>query len=528
MAFSLRKALILAKVSRFKSIRDVSRWAFRRYANSTALITEQGTLSFAQLGDRVFRLAQAMNSLGVQKGDSLFVLISGGQAQNEARLAAAEIGVVLTLLPIQIASSRVLSAAQLIKPKLIIHDPQLDLTTVRDLAAALPNLLFLVTGLDYEAQLAAHPPRESGVEVNQNDIAALGFTSGTTGQPKVLAATHGTYLKSLKLTLQNVDVGSKRATRNVFLIGIPLAGAGSGVVIPALFGGAAFLIPAKFEAGEFLDSIARHRITLMFITPSLLIDILDHPQLDQYDMSSLHTIIYGTELMPAAKLEEALRRFGPILQQGYGSAEVLPPVSMLQKSAHWHAGRPAARDVLTSVGLVVAGVHVIIGDETDAPLPTGAIGQVLIKSPTVFQGYWQRPDLNAEVLRGGYLHTSDMGYFDINGYLHVLGRRADLITRNNHITYPRRVEEIVHDFAAVKEASLVQVGTRAILAVSLRRSYRQAADYPVVAAALQEFLQKRIPIEDMPDDVSIFEELPRSPLAKVLRREVRAALEKPS
>lgn len=528
MKFSLRKALIMRKVGGFKSLRDVGRWAFRRYAGATALLTQDGSISFAQLGKRVFKLARALNALGVEKGDSLFVLLADGQIQYEARLAAHEMGAVLTFLSLETTPANVLTAAQLIKPKLVIYDPIRAAQAAAALSNAFPGLSLLASGKDYEAQLAAQDQKESPVAVMPNDLAAMGFTSGTTDQPKLLTATHGTYLVSLKLTLQNVDVAVKRTTRNVFLVGIPLTGAGSGIVIPALFGGATFLIPGKYEAGEFLDLIARHRVTLLFTTPSLLIDMLDHPQLDQYDLSSLHTLIYGTELMPAAKLEEALRRFGPILQQGYGSAEVLPPVSMLQKSAHWHAGTPASRETLSSVGTVVRGVTVIIADDEDQPVPAESIGQVLIKSPTVFQGYWGRPELNEATLRGGYLHTNDVGYFDTRGRLHILGRRMDLITRNNHVTYPRLIEEVVHDFPAVKEASLVQVGQRAILVVSLRSAFRQKADTAAITAALMEFLKDRVPAKDLPNEARIVDELPRSYLAKVLRREVRAALEAPT
>lgn len=528
MHFSLRKALIMRKVGGFKSLRDVGRWAFKRYAGATALITQEGSLTFTRLGERVYKLARTLNALGVKKGDSLFVLLADGQVQYEARLAAHEAGAVLTFLSLEAPLASVLAAAQLIKPKLVIYDPLRAAQTAAALSNAMPELPLLASGKDYEALLDAQPPKKSDVVVMPDDLAAMGFTSGTTGQPKLLTATHGTYLTSLKLTLQNVDVGVKRTARNVFLIGIPLTGAGSGIVIPALFGGATFLIPNKYEAGEFLELIARYQVTLLFTTPSLLIDMLDHPSLDQYDLKSLHTLIYGTELMPTAKLEEALRRFGPILQQGYGSAEVLPPVSMLQKAAHWHAGGPATREALSSVGTVVSGVTVIIGDASDQALPAETIGQVLIKSPTVFKGYWGHPELNEAILRGGYLHTNDVGYFDTQGRLHVLGRSVDLIRRNNHITYPRLVEEVIHDFPAVKEASLVQVGERAILVVSLRRAFRQNANNAAMAATLLAFLKDRVPAEDLPDEARIVDELPRSYLAKVLRREVRASLEMPT
>ena len=524
MGFSARQMLVTMMLSRFRCTRDITRLACRRYAHSTALITSHGSLTFAQLGERVLRLAHAINAMGISKGDSIFVLLPDCAEQVEVRLAAHEMGAILTMFSAVTPPERVLDAARLITPRLFIYDPTLGEMAAKSLTQDCPNILLLSIGSDYETLLTNHAPKKSVVEVGPDDIAVMGFTSGTTGQPKILTATHGTYLRSLKLMVKNVGVGVKSPTQDIVMVGIPLTGAGSGIVIPALLGGAALLIPPAYDAGVFVELIQRHRVTRLFTTPSLLIDLLDHPKLDQYDLSSLHTVIYGTELMPAAKLEEALKRFGPIFQQGYGSAEVLPPVSMLQKSDHWQGGRPAPREVLSSAGRVVPGVSVVIADDNDLPLPIGAIGQVLINSPTVFHGYWKRPDLNAEALRGGYLHTNDMGYLDKNSYLHILGRQSDLIRRNGHVTYPRWVEEAVHNHAAVKEASMVQVAQRAIMVVSLRQAYRGAADREQLANEILSFLKQRVPAEDLPDELEVVDELPRSYLAKVLRREVRVAL----
>jgi len=259
-----------------------------------------------------------------------------------------------------------------------------------------------------------------------------------------------------------------------------------------------------------------------------LIDLLDNPKLDETDISSLNNIIYGTELMPAPKLEEALHRFGPILQQGYGSAEVLPPVAMLTTKNHvLEDGKTLApRNILNSVGKMVPQVQVIITDENDNALPTGQKGNILIKSPTQFKGYLKNQEMNEKVLKGGWLHIGDMGYIDSEGYLHVLGRKPDLIVRNNHTTYPRLVEEVMHDHEAVKETSYVQVGDKAIMALSLRGKFKNklGEDKVAMEEELFKFISGKVPVEDMPDGIHLFNELPRSQLAKVLRREVRQFL----
>ena len=157
-------------------------------------------------------------------------------------------------------------------------------------------------------------------------------------------------------------------------------------------------------------------------------------------------------------------------------------------------------------------------------LPRNAIGHVLIKSPTQFKGYLNRPDINEHVQRGGWLHIGDIGYLDDEGLLHILGRAPDLIRRHGITTYPRYAEEALHDHPAVKEAAFVQVGDQAIMAVSLRRGWRARLGDATLADDMLAFLSQRVSAQDLPDGVHLLEELPRSPLGKVLRREVRQGL----
>lgn len=507
---------------RFKVPRDAFRFAWKRYPEHIALISPARTLTYAELRDRVLRLVATLAALGLKKGDVCYVQLINGGDMVEASLASQESGIILTGLP-RHADEEILSRAiQLIPARAMLYDADCEASATM-LKRLLPDVALL--RMDQIPEPST-PLAYSTAKILPEDTALIGFTSGTTGVPKVLAAAHGTYLTSLRLIVSNVHVLNARIP-DVSLVGIPIAGAGSGLVLPTLLSGSALLIPEEYTVDEFLRLIEKYRVTRVFTTPSLLIDLLDHPLLDQTDLTSLRNILYGTELLPAAKLEEALRRFGPILQQGYGSAEVLPPVSMLQPHEHWigsHPGHPAPRSVLTSVGRVVPQVQVIIADEEDHALPQGAIGNVLIKSPTQFKGYLHQPELNAQVLRGGWLHIGDMGYFDQDGLLHVLGRKPDLIIRHGHITYPRTVEEVLHDHPAVKETAYVQVGDHALMAVSLRHAWRDRMGDVSLVQELGDFLSSRVAAEDQPDGIALFIELPRSPLAKVLRREVRQTL----
>ena len=504
--------------------RELMQFAWSNYPDRTALIAPHWHLSYAQLHQRQLLLAQTLGAMGLRKGDRCFVQLGSGGDLVQASLAAMQTGVILIGIPRHAGPAVLDFFCRSAAPAGFLFEAGGETD-----AALLQKIVPAISLCRYD-QLPLLPEpalTEQTLEpLSSDDISLIGFSSGTTGAPKVLQASYGTYLTGVRLIVKHVLPAQRVQGPRVMLVGIPVAGAGSGMMLPTWFTGGTLVIPSAYTADEYLHLIPLHRVTHIFITPSLLIDLLDHPRLDRTDLSSLCNILYGTELMPAAKLEEALHRFGPILQQGYGSAEVLPPVTLLQPEAHIRGCRPAPRSVLSSVGRAVPEVQVIIADDQDHALPVNAVGHVLIKSPTQFKGYLNQPDTNATLLRGGWMHIGDIGYMDGDGLLHVLGRGPDLIRRRGQLIYPRFAEEALHDHPAVKETAYVQVGEEALMAVSLRHNWRWRLKDAALAQSLMDFLAARLAAQDLPDGVRLFEELPRSPLGKVLRREVREGLQR--
>ncbi len=508
---------------RLQTPRDVARFACRRYATRMAVADAQRSVTYAVLGQRTFRIAAAWRGMGVKAGDVVAVRLPDGICQVEARLAAAECGAILTLLAPWTTREQLLASLPLVEPKLFVHDGR-DAGLSRELADRFPEVRQLVLHGGDPDWLPKGPVAPCPGKIDPRETLTLGFTSGTTGTPKVMTATYGVYLTAIRMMVDNVGVGKPGARPDTTLVGIPLTGAGSGVLLPSLLGGGMLVIPARYDAPALIESIERYGATRLFTTPSLLIDMLDHPLLDQVDTSSLTSLLYGTEMTPVAKLEEALRRFGPVLQQGYGSAEVLPPVSMLQPHEHWVDGQPAPRTVLMSCGRVVPQVTVRIVDDEGRDVPVGTPGEVLVKSPTLFRGYWKRPELSAQSFVDGFLRIGDMGMLSPDGYLTTLGRKPDLLHRDGRVIFPRLVEEALHDYPAIKEASYVQGPQGTVMAFSLRRAWRGTQPREYWSTELSRHLQSRVPAWQLPDDYQLFEELPRSPLGKVLRREVRERL----
>jgi len=523
--FWLRRLLIRLILSRFRVPRDAVRFAFSKYPDRIALITQRGSLTYDRLADRVYRLASGWHAAGVRKGDHVYTQLGDDWEQVEVRLAAYELGVILTSFNEAHSPEMILDAAQIAVPHVFVFDPRFA-KTAELLSDQHPSMLQLKTGDSgsYETLVVGSPAKRSTNFVRPKDIAALGFTSGTTGKPKALFANQNVVLVSLRLMTANLKIGAAR--QDIFLVCIPLVGAGSSAVLHTLISGSTLLIPPKYEAAVFIPWIEKYKVTRAFMTPSQLIDLLDWPELARYDITSLVNLIYGTAPMPAAKLEEAIVRVGPILQQGYGMAEVLPPVSLLQMEEHVKDGEPATRNVLSSAGRVVKGVKVQIVDDQSQPVKPGEIGEILIQGPTVFSGYWQRNDLTSSALQDGWYRSSDYGFFADDGLLHVLDRKPDLIQRENHIIYPRIVEEVVHDHPAIKEACLVKANdaSEIVLFASLREQWRAPQRRKHLTEELLNLLRDRVQDWQMPDKIIFLDELPRSFLRKVLRKDLRELL----
>lgn len=506
---------------RFRVPRDLLRVAATRYADRTALVTEHGSLTFPQLADRVWRLAHALAARGIGHGDRIGYVASGGQDQIEILLASYELGAVLIgftpVHPLEVIEAALTEAP----PKIFFNDATVRPDVEEMLTRAFPDVARISDLAAQEALILAGRPVVQGTRISPDDLSGLGFTSGTTGRPKAITVTHGVWLTSLRLSVLNVRV--KMGGHDVALPGMPISGAGSGLILPSLAGGATLVLPRDYSTASLIDAIETHRATRIFVTPSTLIDLLDWPDLDQRDLSSVTNIIYGTAPTPSTKIAEAVRRFGAILQQGYGMAEVLPPVSLLQSEQHGVGHEPAPRAVLRSVGKPVPQVKVRIVTEDGQPLAPGERGQVEVQSPTVFRGYWCQPELTALAFRDGYLRTRDYGYLDTDGRLVILDRDVDVIVRGEESVYPREVEEAVHEHPAVKEAVVVTDDDgQLVLAVSLRRAWRDKPEDDV-RRDLADHLS-RLPDAQRPDRVVVLPELPRSYLNKVLRREIRDAL----
>jgi long-chain acyl-CoA synthetase len=267
-----------------------------------------------------------------------------------------------------------------------------------------------------------------------------------------------------------------------------------------------------FNPEAVLEAIQRYRVESMSVVPTMLVYLLHYPDAGRFDTSSMRLWGSGAAPLPVEIVEPFEAKFGGRIQEGYGLTEASPVVS---------AHRLSGVRKLGSVGQPIPGVDVAILDEADRPRPPGEVGEVCVRGRNVMRGYYRLPEETAQALRGGWLHTGDMGRLDADGFLYIVERKKDLIIRGGFNIYPREVEEVLYAHPAVAEAAVVGVrdptmGEDVLAFVVLKPG--AVAD----AVALAGFCQTRLAKYKCPKQIRFVDALPKSPIGKILRKELRA------
>jgi acyl-CoA synthetase (AMP-forming)/AMP-acid ligase II len=292
------------------------------------------------------------------------------------------------------------------------------------------------------------------VDRQANDPAWLFYTSGTTGRPKGATLTNRNLMMASLSYFADIDPVS---AHDSILHAAPLSH-GSGLYgLPHIARGAVSVIPHSggVDAAEIASLLGRWPGMSFFAAPTMIKRLVGDPAIISADLSNLKTIIYGGAPMYLADLEEALAVFGPRLAQIYGQGETPMTITALSKADHKDTDHPRWRDRLASVGTARTDVEVRVVDENDVELPLGEIGEIVVRGDVVMPGYWNQPEATAETLRGGWLHTGDVGSFDADGYLTLRDRSKDLIISGGMNIYPREVEEALLRHPGVRAAAVV-------------------------------------------------------------------------
>ena len=494
--------------------------AFGRLGDFEGLIFEGRTYRSGELFDRACRASAGLVKLGISPGERVVVLMANCPEVGIAYSAIWRAGAVVTPVVFLVSPPELHHILTDSGAVAVVTTPEL-LATVTAAAAGAPRLRHVIVvgggsdslpghvrGVDFAEVESA--PAGGIVPVGDDDLAALMYTGGTTGRAKGVMLSH----RNLYYCSRSSHEASQAEGITRGLTPLPLSHAyGMIVTLVGLHATerALGVLQRWFDPAEFLALAERHRIQRTALVPAMIQMLLAQP-LEDADLSSLRYVNSGAAPLAAETREQWERRVpGSEILEGYGCTEAGAVISVNPPGA----GRPG------SVGLPIPGYQVSIRDDNDADVPAGSDGEICVRSDGVMAGYWNSPAETSATLRGGWLHTGDIGHFDADGYLYVVDRKKDLIIRGGFNVFPRDVEDVLLQHPAVAMAGVVgrpdeRLGEEIVAFVSLRPGSQ------ATPAEITEFARARLAAHKYPREVTILDSVPLTSVGKLDRKALRS------
>jgi long-chain acyl-CoA synthetase len=366
----------------------------------------------------------------------------------------------------------------------------------------------LVEAGGFEQLLGAADPVEDMVDRDDDDTGVILYTSGTTGTPKGAELTHGNLRAATQISRDLVDAGPDSVTLGALPL-FHVFGLTCGLNSSFLAAGCLTLLP-RFDAGKALEIIQRDQVTTFLGVPTMYGALLNHPDRERFDASSLDLCVSGGAAMPVEVLKGFEEAFDCKVLEGYGLSETCAIGSFNQPDRERRPG---------SIGFPVPGVKMKLVDDDGDEVAQGEVGEILMRGPVVMRGYWNKPGETASTLEDGWLKTGDMAKVDEDGYFHIVDRKKELIIRGGFNVYPREIEEVLYEHPAVREAAVLGVpddslGEEIGAAVALKEGEEASED------ELRAFVKERVAAYKYPRQMWFVDELPKGPTGKILKRDI--------
>uniref|UniRef100_A0A832A381 AMP-dependent synthetase n=1 Tax=Desulfacinum infernum TaxID=35837 RepID=A0A832A381_9BACT len=488
--------------------------------NHPAVVFEDTCLSWAAFNRRINKAANALLALGLQKGDKVATLLPNCLELLEIYWAAAKTGAVVVPLSTLLRPAALRTLLNDSEARFVVTSPEfVDLvTSIRsDLPLMDPQGLIVTEavesdGLSYRAITEGAPDSEPHVPlIEDQDPFNIMYSSGTTGLPKGIVHTHliramygACFASALRMTPESVTLHAGAIVFNGAFVDL----------MPTMFLGATYVLMRQFDAEHYIETVARHQATHVILVPSQIVAILNAPNCSFDKLQSLQMVMsLGAPLHMEHK--ERLNRLLPgRFYELYGLTEGF--ITILDKLDYPRKPK--------SVGVPPPLFEMKILDEKGQEVPPGTVGEICGRGPILMPGYYKRPDLTAEAIRNGWLHSGDMGYVDDDGFLYLVDRKKDMIISGGVNVYPRDIEEIIVQHPSVREAAVFGLpdekwGETPVAAVTLH------PNAPTTETALKEWINERVHAKfQRVSRVVILPEFPRNVAGKILKREMRQSL----
>lgn len=502
-------------------ITQTLRRAVQIRAQGTATIYGDRRQTWAQFQERVSRLAGAFAQLGVERGDRVAILALNSDRYLEYFYGIAWAGAASNPVNIRLAPPEIAYTLEDSRSRVLFVDDAFSqmLPALKPLLKTVAHIVFIGDGacpegcIEYEKLLAQTAPVPD-VNAGGSDLAGLFYTGGTTGKSKGVMLSHDNIVYNALNVLPALGYDDTA----IYLHAAPmfhLADMANTFAL-TMAGGTHVMVP-RFDVDAVLDAMVKHRVTHSILVPTMVNLLVNSERINGCDLSSFRRLMYGASPMPEAVLRKAMDLLpGVQFAQGYGQTEAAPVITFLEPRFHVKGGSK-----LTSAGRPAYGVEVMIVDSEDRELPRGQVGEICARGMNVMMGYWGLNEQTEQTLRGGWLHTGDLGFMDDEGFVFIVDRAKDMIISGGENVFSVEVEGAIYEHSGVQECAVIGVPSEqwgeAVHAVVVPK--------PGVTLTEEQILthcRERIAGYKLPRSVTVRgEPLPVSGAGKILKTQLR-------
>lgn len=483
----------------------------------TAVIADGRRLSYGQLNEAANRCAAGLAHLGVRPGDKVALMLPNVPEFAIAYFGVLKAGGCVVPLNTLFKAAEIAYELEDSDASALIVDESLLLEARHALSGVESCHHLIVVGKRtlagwhrFSDLLDDGAPDFDTALTRPDDTAVILYTAGVLGRPKGAELTHFNLFYNAALTADRL---CRITPDDVSLATLPLFHAfGQTCVMNAtLYAGGALSMLPRFEPDKVLQTIQRDRVTLLLGVPTMYWYLQHYPGAEKYDWSSLRLCCSGGAALPADLQQRFEERYGLPVFQGYGLSETSPVASFNPTDRPPRSG---------SIGMPVYGVQMRIVDDDDRALPPRGVGEIIIRGHNVMKGYYKRPGPTAEVMRGAWFHTGDLGYVDDEGYFYIVARKKDMIKRGGLNIYPREVEDVLKAHPAVAEAAVVGIPDE-VMGEEIKAFVVLDGEETLDAEDLIEYARARMAAYKYPRYIEIRTELPKDAAGKVIKRRLR-------
>lgn len=478
------------------------------YPNKIAVKDDKRSFTYKEFLIRANALAAFFHATGFKKGDRIGILMSNRLEHIELDIAVALTGLVKVPLNYRLHPK---------EHKYMIDDSQLSLLIgEKELLDTVDKAIpFLYMDHDFEETISQFTGQSFVENVEEDDLFAIMYTSGTTGNPKGVMLSHRNIIAGALSLSQVCEVDYNDIIGHV----APLTHGANFLSHVAWLFGLTQVVYNKFEPEEFLDVLVEDNISVLFLVPTMVNLMIQHPKFDASKLATVKSINMAGSPIAASKLQEALDKAGNIFVETYGQVEAPMCITMMPRNE--------IQERLDSCGRIGVFADVKIVDDEGKEVPYGEVGEIIAKGSLVMQGYWNNEKATSETLKDGWLHTGDLGKRDEFGYIYIVDRKKDVIISGGVNIYPREVEEVLNLHKGVKETCVIGIPDdkwgESIIAFVVPNGREEVTVDQLIALCKENLASFK-----KPKEVFIVEELPKSSYGKILKREMKTQHEEVS